>query len=91
MTVDEADLEDDGLGEFAELKFYRGVLLKLQRGRQHGIVQTAGGREIHFEMEHTQLLGDRWRWEDLHEGMPVGYDVGWTSRGRRITALKPLE
>jgi hypothetical protein len=91
ITADGSEIEDDGLAAFGDVKFYRGVLLKLQRGRQHGIVRTAAGKEIHFEMQHAQLLGDRWRWEDLHEGMPVGYDLGWTSRGLRITAIKPLE
>ncbi len=28
------------------------------------------------------------RIEDLVEGMEVGFDVGWTSRGLRVTKIK---
>ena len=28
------------------------------------------------------------RIEDLTEGMEVGFDVGWTSRGLRVTKIK---
>jgi hypothetical protein len=91
MADDEHEVTaTDGLEEFREQKFYRGVLVKLQRGRESGVVRRTSGREISFEFTHTVLLGDRWRWEDMHEGMEVGYDVGWTSHGLRVTAIKPL-
>jgi hypothetical protein len=82
---------DDGLGAFAEGKFYRGTLLKLQRGRQKGVLRSAAGKEIPFDFIHVRLCGDRWRWEDLHEGMSVGYDVGWTAHGLRVTTIRPLD
>lgn len=91
MADDEEDISSDGLEEFGPGRFYRGVLLRLQRGRQRGVVRAGGGREIPFEFVHTVLLGERTRWEDLHEGMEIGYDVGWTSSGLRVTAIKANE
>ena len=90
MYDDEAEILSDGLEEFEGQKFYRGVLLKLQRGRQKGVLASANGKEIPFDFMHTALLGDRLRWEDVFEGMEVGYDVGWTSHGLRVTVIKPL-
>jgi len=89
MADEDADVTSDGLEAFSDHKFYRGTLLKLQRGRQKGILRTADGKEIPFDFAHAQLLGDRYRWEDLHEGMDVGYDVGWTSNGLRVTVIRP--
>lgn len=89
MTADDDDISSDGLEEYADGKFYRGVLLKLQRGRERGVVRSLRDqREIQFEFAHTILIGDRIRWEDVHEGMEIGYDVGWTSRGLRVTAIR---
>ena len=91
MPEDESDIASDGLEAFGDQKFYRGTLLKLQRGRQKGILRTADGRELSFDFLHADLRGDRYRWEDLHEGMEVGYDVGWTSHGLRVTVIRPLD
>lgn len=87
MADDEQDVSSDGLEAFGDQKFYRGQLLKLQRGRQRGVLRAANGKEIPFEFLHTVLAGDR-RWDDLREGMEVGYDVGWTSHGLRVTLIK---
>jgi hypothetical protein len=91
MIDEEQEVSNDGLDDFREDKFYHGTLLKLQRGRRKGLLRTADGKEIPFEFLHTNLVGDRVRWDDLHEGMEVGYDVGWTSRGLRVTVIKPIE
>lgn len=85
---EQEDSAEDGLGPFAEQKFYRGTLLKLQRGRQKGILRTAAGKEIPFDFLHASLVGEGHRWDDLREGMEVGYDVGWTSHGLRVTVIK---
>jgi hypothetical protein len=37
----------------------------------------------------VEILDGR-RIEDLVEGMEVGFDVGWTSRGLRVTKIKIL-
>lgn len=90
MADEEPDVTSDGLDEYRQEKFYRGVVFKIQQGRRRGLVRTAEGKEIAFEFLHTLLVGDRTRWEDLHEGAEVGYDVGWTSHGLRVTVIKPI-
>jgi hypothetical protein len=75
--------------ESAEL-FYRGTLLHFARGTGRGVVRSARtGREVPFELVHVVVLGAEPD-EDLREGMEVGYDVGWTSRGLRVTKLFPI-
>lgn len=88
MIDEEADVDSDGLDEYREEKFYRGIVFKIQQGRRKGLLRTPEGKEIPFDFLHTVLVGDRGRWEDLHEGTEVGYDVGWTSHGLRVTVIK---
>lgn len=68
--------------------FYRGTLIRLSRGGWAGVVRSAhDGREIPFEREHVVVLGGAGGPLELREGMTVGYDVGRTSRGLRVTKL----
>ena len=69
--------------------FYHGVITKLFRGSDMGIVRTASGREIAFSFQHVIVLGET-KLEDLQVGMEVGYDVSWTSGGLRVSKLKSL-
>lgn len=91
-----ADGPDDlpeayGDAPYAE-PFYRGTLIQVSRGGGRGVVRSLQtGREIPFEREHMVVLAPRdgSGWFELREGMIVGYDVGWTSRGLRVTKLFP--
>jgi hypothetical protein len=69
-------------------RFYLGTIRKLFLGSQSGIVRSQSGREIAFVWLHVEKLGGVRHFEDLREGMSVGFDVGWTSRGLRVTALQ---
>lgn len=69
-------------------KFYRGTIIKLQRGVQRGIVRTASGRDVPFTFGHVTMLGPLRRFDDLREGMAVGYDVSWTSKGLRVSVIR---
>lgn len=69
-------------------KFYRGTIRKLFRGSQGGVVRSDSGREIRFSFIHVVMLGPLRRFEQLREGMRVGFDVGWTSRGLRVTVMR---
>jgi hypothetical protein len=69
-------------------RFYRGTIAKLFAGSQMGVVLSGNGREISFEFPHVILLGPVRRFEDLSLGMAVGFDVGWTSRGLRVTVIR---
>jgi hypothetical protein len=79
--------------ETSEL-FYRGILLHFARGTGLGVVRSSRtGREVPFELVHVLVLGpggERTGTQELREGMEVGYDVGWTSRGLRVTKLFPV-
>jgi hypothetical protein len=72
--------------------FYRGTLLQFARGTGRGVVRSARtGREVPFELIHVVVLGASAEEPlELREGMEVGYDVGWTSRGLRVTKIFPI-
>jgi hypothetical protein len=68
-------------------RFYPGTIKKLFAGSGMGIVRSASGREIPFSSLHVILTGRIRHFDDLREGMAVGFDVGWTSNGLRVTVL----
>ena len=70
-------------------RFYRGVIHKISSGNETGIVLSDSGKEIPFVFPFLQLIGaPRLDIRFLTEGMRVGFDVGWTSDGLRISVLK---
>jgi len=69
-------------------KFYRGKVLKLSRGAERGTIRSAAGRNIVFLFQHVTLVGPHQRFADLHEGMEVGFDVSWTSKGLRVSVIR---
>ena len=86
------DLPEAGGDALPAEPFYRGTLIHVSRGGGRGVVRSLQtGREIPFEREHMVVLAPRdgAGWFELREGMIVGYDVGWTSRGLRVTKLFP--
>lgn len=66
--------------------FYHGIITRLSRGNERGVVRSANGREIPFILSYVVLLGASAA--DLYEGMRVGFDLSWTSRGLRVTKIK---
>lgn len=74
--------------------FYQGVIIYLDRARGRGIVRSDRGREIRFEFPFVSVagapIGGKMPGIDLlHEAARVGFDVGWTSKGLRVTLIKP--
>lgn len=67
--------------------FYRGTVHELHRSPERGCVRAASGRDVPFVFQHVTLKGAGHRFDDLHEGMTVGYDVSWTARGLRVSAI----
>ena len=53
-----------------------------------GFVRTEGGHEVPFSYELVILLGDVQKPGELKEGMEVGYDLTWTSKGQRVCKIK---
>lgn len=68
--------------------FHHGVITKLFPSNNMGVVRTEGGREVQFSFDLVILVGDVQKPADLREGLEVGYDLGWTSKGLRITKIK---
>ncbi len=68
-------------------RYYQGRIRRLQRGSESGVVRSATGREVPFEFRFVIMRGSLRRFDDLREGMPIGYDVGWTSSGLRVTVI----
>lgn len=68
--------------------WHHGVISKLFPSNNLGVVRTESGREVQFSFDLVILLGAAQKPADLKEGMAVGYDLGWTSKGLRITKIK---
>jgi len=83
-----ADAAEDATAPERTDKFYRGHVLKVSRGAQRGTIRSADGRNIPFIFMHVTMVGPHRRFEDLREGMQVGYDVSWTSRGLRVSVIR---
>jgi hypothetical protein len=75
----------------AEDRFYQGIIARVNWGSETGVVLSRNGREIEFEFPFVTMIGGYRRVESLRTGMRVGFDVGWTSRGLRVTTLKIYE
>lgn len=73
--------------EAAPDRFYAGTIRRIYSGAGFGLVRSDSGREIPFAAAHVVIGGRVGRFEELREGMRVGFDVGWTSRGLRVTRL----
>jgi hypothetical protein len=81
-------IDDDQLEtEFGDL-YHHGVITKLFPSNNLGIVKTESGRELPFSYAFVILCGEAKTVQDLREGERVGYDVGWTSSGLRVTKIK---
>jgi hypothetical protein len=91
MTDEPFDEDGAGASPPPEDKFYRGTIERLFRGSRSGVVRSGNGREIPFTFLHVVMVGAVRRFEDLREGMPVGFDVGWTAKGLRVTVIRAAD
>ena len=70
-------------------RFYQGVIQTITWGNETGVVRSNSGKTFPFVFDYVTLLGaPRHDIRFLFEGMRVGFDVGWTSRGLRVTVIK---
>jgi hypothetical protein len=74
--------------------FYQGMIFKLDRARGYGILRSHSGREFEFVFPFVHVVGAKIGGgmpgiDLLHEGDVVGFDVGWTSKGLRVTTISP--
>lgn len=83
--VPDATSEPSGLG--GDL-FYHGTILRVFPKKNKGIVRTSSGREVPFSYELVELSGPVKHPRELREDLVVGYDMGWTSSGLRVTKIR---
>jgi len=74
--------------------FYPGLIVFLDRVRGRGIIRSHSGRELRFEFPFVSVVGAQLGGgtpgiDLLQQGDSVGFDVGWTSKGLRVTIIKP--
>ncbi|HWO43534.1 MAG TPA: hypothetical protein VNO43_17230 [Candidatus Eisenbacteria bacterium] len=69
-------------------RYHHGVITKLFPSNNTGFVRTESGREVPFSYELVIMTGETKDPRALKEGDIVGYDLGWTSSGLRITKIK---
>jgi hypothetical protein len=68
--------------------YHQGVVTKLFPSNNMGVVRTESGRELTFSYELVIISGAAKSPLELKVGEPVGYDLGWTSNGLRVTKIK---
>jgi hypothetical protein len=85
---DPDEISTEATSEISGDKFYRGTILKLSRGAQRGTVRSASGRNVPFMFTFLTMLGPHRSFDDLREGLEVGYDVSWTSKGLRVSVIR---
>jgi len=83
-----AQTEKDPLASPRGDYYHQGVITKLFPSNNTGVVRTESGRELTFSYELVILCGEAQSPLDLKVGEPVGYDLGWTSSGLRVTKIK---
>ena len=68
--------------------FHHGIITKLFPSNNTGIVRIENGREIFFSYDFVILTGEVKSPIHLKVGQMVGYDLGWTPSGLRVTKIK---
>lgn len=70
-------------------RYYRGTITRVYYGSETGTLRgEETGREYHFKHPFVEIRGPIPRIDGLREGMAVGFDLGWTSKGIRVTLIK---
>jgi hypothetical protein len=70
-------------------RYYRGVIRRVFYGSESGTLQSeATGREYQFKFPHVEIRGTIPKVSGLREGMTVGFDLAWTSRGQRVSVIR---
>jgi len=85
MTEEPVPLDPAASGDL----YYRGVITRVYYGSESGTLRSEGtGREYRFRYPFVEIRGAIPRIDGLREGMAVGFDLGWTSRGRSVTVIR---
>jgi hypothetical protein len=82
-----SDKEEPILPQADDL-YHHGVITKLFPSNNTGIVRIESGREVFFSYDLVILTGEVKSPLSLKVGQTVGYDLGWTPSGLRVTKIK---
>ena len=74
--------------EYPTDNFRHGKISKFFPQGSYGFVRDEKGKEIYFHLDEIRILGEKRARSWFKEGNDVGFDVGLTSRGLRVTRLK---
>lgn len=70
-------------------RWHVGVLTRVSYGSESGTLRSeATGRDYGFRWPFVEIRGPIPRVDGLREGMRVGFDLGHTSRGVRVTVIR---
>jgi hypothetical protein len=84
--------EEDAAPGSSRERFYRGTITRVYYGSESGtLVSEETGREYHFKYPFVEIVAPIRRIDALREGMAVGFDLGWTSRGVRVTLIRVFD
>jgi hypothetical protein len=83
----EKELTDEG--EHQGDLFYHGIVSKIFWSSASGVIVSKSGKEFSFAFPFIKLIGvPRQDIRFLREGMHVGFDVGRTPKGLRVSVIK---
>ena len=89
---DDDSSDSPSAGEPQQDSYYRGVISRVFYGSESGtLTSEATGRTYHFKHPSVRIIGPIPRVDGLREGMRVGFDVGWTSRGLRVSVIRVFD
>jgi hypothetical protein len=72
--------------------YYRGVISRVFYGSESGtLTSETSGRTYQFRQPSVRIIGPIPRVDGLREGMRVGFDLGWTSRGLRVSVIRVFD
>lgn len=70
-----------------EDRFSKGRVVKYFPQSHYGFIKDRRGKDLYFNIDELRFSGEKGR-EYLKEGIEVGYDVAWTSKGLHISKIK---
>ena len=83
---------DEPAGPSVRERYYQAVVTRVYYGSESGtLASVATGREYHFKGPFVQIVGPIPRVDGLREGMTVGFDLAWTSRGVRVNLIRVFD
>lgn len=71
-----------------EGKYYLGRIATFNPSTGYGFVEIRDGTHIFFYADQVRMEGTERTRSGIRPGNVVGFDVGWTDRGIRVSKLK---